>query len=484
MADSFRKQTMKGVAWSGLEKAFSLTITFVVNIIMARLLTPADYGVVGIIAVFLSFSQLFIDGGFTTALISKADRNDDDYRTVFVFNFLMSVFLYAVLFLAAPMIEKFYEIENLSSMIRVYCLMLVISSFSAIQITRFTIAVDFKTISKISIPTGIVSGAAGIACAYLGFGVWSIVIQHLTMASLRVLLSLFYSRWFPKIGFSKKSFKQLFAFSSNLIVSSLIDKIYTNVYPLFIGKMFPPATLGYYTRGDQFGRLPAGIFDEVFNRVTFPLMSQLQEDNNQLTAVYRKYIRLASFVIFPVMMIVVVLAHPIVELLLTDKWLECVIYMQIISMAFMMNHIGTINRNLLYVKHHSDYALRLEILKKVVALIIFFISTKFGILGVCLGQLVYGMMAPSLNSVYTDKLIGVSYWKQLSDYAGIWLISVVSAALPLWVLSKMQSPWIELVVGAVIYIAIYLSLNALFKTESFQWSVSAARDYIKNRRKI
>lgn len=484
MADSFRKQTMRGVAWSGLEKAFSLTITFVVNIIMARLLTPADYGVVGIIAVFLSFSQLFIDGGFTTALISKADRNDDDYRTVFVFNFLMSVFLYAVLFLAAPMIEKFYEIENLSSIIRVYCLMLVISSFSAIQITRFTIAVDFKTISKISIPTGIVSGAAGIACAYLGFGVWSIVIQHLTMASLRVLLSLFYSRWFPKIGFSKQSFKQLFAFSSNLIVSSLIDKIYTNVYPLFIGKMFPPATLGYYTRGDQFGRLPAGIFDEVFNRVTFPLMSQLQEDNNQLTAVYRKYIRLASFVIFPVMMLVVVLAHPIVEILLTDKWLECVIYMQIISMAFMMNHIGTINRNLLYVKHHSDYALRLEILKKVVALIIFFISTKFGILGVCLGQLVYGMMAPSLNSVYTDKLIGVSYWKQLSDYAGVWLISVVSAALPLWVLSKMQSPWLELVVGAVIYIAIYLSLNALFKTESLQWTVSAVKDYVKNRRKI
>lgn len=475
---------MRGVAWSGLEKAFSLTITFVVNIIMARLLTPADYGVVGIIAVFLSFSQLFIDGGFTTALISKADRNDDDYRTVFVFNFLMSVFLYAVLFLAAPMIEKFYEIENLSSIIRVYCLMLVISSFSAIQITRFTIAVDFKTISKISIPTGIVSGAAGIACAYLGFGVWSIVIQHLTMASLRVLLSLFYSRWFPKIGFSKQSFKQLFAFSSNLIVSSLIDKIYTNVYPLFIGKMFPPATLGYYTRGDQFGRLPAGIFDEVFNRVTFPLMSQLQEDNNQLTAVYRKYIRLASFVIFPVMMLVVVLAHPIVEILLTDKWLECVIYMQIISMAFMMNHIGTINRNLLYVKHHSDYALRLEILKKVVALIIFFISTKFGILGVCLGQLVYGMMAPSLNSVYTDKLIGVSYWKQLSDYAGVWLISVVSAALPLWVLSKMQSPWLELVVGAVIYIAIYLSLNALFKTESLQWTVSAVKDYVKNRRKI
>lgn len=481
MADSIRKQTLKGVAWSGLEKAVTLTITFVVNIIMARLLTPADYGVVGIIAVFLSFSQLFIDGGFTTALISKADRNEDDYRTVFVFNFAMSVFIYLGLFLSAPLIERFYDIANLGSVIRVYCLMLVISSFSAIQITKFTIAVDFKTISKISVPTGLISGIVGISMAYMGYGVWSIVGQHLTMATLRVLLSIYYSRWFPKPGFSKTSFKQLFGFSSNLIISSLIDKIYTNAYPLFIGKFFPPATLGYYTRGDQFGRLPAGIFDEMFNRVTFPMMSKIQNDEDQLRSLYRKYIKLSSFLIFPIMMLVVVLAEPIVKILLTDKWLDCVIFMQIISMALMMNHIGTINRNLLYVKHHSDYALRLEIIKKLIAITIFLISTKFGILGVCLGQLVYGMMAPSLNSIYTDRLINLSYWKQLGDYIGIWAIAVVSAGLPLWVVSKMESTWLSLFVGFAVYIAVYVALNAVFKSEALSWVWDEGRSLLKKR---
>ena len=479
MAESIRKQTLKGVAWSGLEKAVTLTITFVVNIIMARLLTPADYGVVGIIAVFLSFSQLFIDGGFTTALISKADRNEDDYRTVFVFNFAMSVFIYLGLFFCAPLIEKFYNIANLGNIIRVYCLMLVISSFSAIQITKFTIAVDFKTISKISVPTALISGIAGISMASMGFGVWSIVGQHLSMAIIRVLLSLFYSKWFPKPGFSKKSFKQLFGFSSNLIISSLIDKIYTNAYPLFIGKFFSPTTLGYYTRGDQFGKLPAGIFDEMFNRVTFPVMSNIQNDNNQLQALYRKYIRLSSFLVFPIMMLVVVLARPIVQILLTDKWLDCVIYMQIISMAFMMNHIGTINRNLLYVKHHSDYALKLEIIKKVIAIIIFIISTRFGILGVCFGQLVYGMMAPSLNSIYTDKLIGLNYWSQVRDYADLWAISVISAGIPLWAISKMGSPWMALLIGASIYIIVYILLNVVFKVDALKYVVAEGCNYIK-----
>lgn len=468
MSESIKKQTLKGVAWSGLEKAFTLTITFVVNIIMARLLTPSDYGVVGIIAVFVSFSQLFIDGGFTTALISKVDRNDDDYKTVFVFNFLMSVLLYALLFFAAPYIQAFYAIGNLCSVIRIYCLMLVISSFSAIQITKFTIAVDFRTISKISIPTGAVSGVVGIGCAYFGLGVWSIVAQQLTTATLRVVFAIFYSKWFPKVGFSKKSFKDLFRFSSNLIVSSLIDKIYTNSYPLFIGKFFPPATLGYYARGDQFGRLPAGILEDVFNRVTFPLMSKIQEENEKLRTLYCKYIKLSSFLIFPIMMLVVVLAEPIVKILLTDKWIDCVIYMQIISMAMMMNHICTINRNLLYVKQHSDYALKLELIKKLIAITIFIVSTRFGILGVCIGQLIYGMLAPSLNSFYTEKLIGLSFWRQLKDYIGLWAISVVSAAIPLWLISEMESAWFELFVGFAVYSTLYLFFNYVFKMEAMR----------------
>ncbi len=481
MAESIKKQTLKGVAWSGVEKSITLTITFVVNIIMARLLTPADYGVVGIIAVFVSFSQLFIDGGFSTALISKADRDEDDYKTVFVFNFCMSVFLYFILFLLAPIIQNFYEIDSLGNVIRVYCLTLIISSFSAIPITKLTIEVDFKSISKISVPTALISGIIGVSCAYCGLGVWSIVAQQVSLSAVRVLFALIYSNWYPKLGFSKKSFRTLFGFSSNLIITSLIDRIYTNAYPLFIGKFFPPAILGLYTRGDQFGRLPAGIFDEVFNRVTFPIMSKIQEDNENLRSLYSKYIQLSSFIVFPVMMLVVVLAEPIVKILLTDKWIDCVIYMQIISMAMMMNHIGTINRNLLFVKQHSDYALKLEIIKKAIAISIFIVSTWFGILGVCLGQLVYGMISPSLNALYTNRLIQLNYWRQLGDYAGLWMISIISAILPLWLLPKIDLPWAEIIVGSLLYIIIYILLNLAFKVNALQWVWAEGKDIIHNK---
>ena len=321
MAESIRRETLKGVVWRGMEKISTYLITFIVNIVMARLLTPADYGVVGIIAVFVSFSQLFIDGGFTTALISKADRDETDFRTVFVFNLVCSIVLYALLFVAAPLIERFYDIPQLCGILRAYCLVLVISSLSAIQITKFTINVDFKTISKVSIPSAVLSGIVGIGMAYMGCGVWSIVGQQITAAVTRVILAVAFSRWIPKLQFSYERFKKLFVFSSKLVASSLIDRIYTNSFPLFIGKVFPPATLGNYTRGDQFGKLPAGILEDTLNRVTFPLMSKIQDDNIRLRELYRKYIRLSSFVIFPLLMLVVVMAEPIVHLLLTDKWL-------------------------------------------------------------------------------------------------------------------------------------------------------------------
>ncbi len=462
MAESLKKQTVKGVVWSGLEKTVTYIVTFVVSIVMARMLTPADYGVVGIIMVFVSFSQLFIDGGFTTALIAKADRDEKDFQTVFVFNFLAAVVLYALLFLAAPFIEKFYAIDGLGQLLRVFCLNLIVTALSSIQITKFTIAADFKTISKISVPSGIISGLSGILMAYLGCGVWSLVFSNIINAAVRVLLALLYSKWIPKLYFSRQSFKTLFGFSYKLLVSNLIDKVYSNAYPLFIGKFFPPATLGNYSRGEHFGKLPASIITEVFSRVTFPLMSSIQNDNNSLRAVYRKYIRLSSFVVFPVMMLVCVCAEPIVRILLTDKWLDCVIYVQLLSMSMMFAHINNINLNLLYVKQHSDWALKLELIKKGLAISLFLISTHWGVIGVCMAQLIYGMISPSLNSVYTNRLIGLNYGKQIGDYIGLWLLSVIIGVLPLWIESLIDNALLQLLVGAVSYLALYLIVNTIF----------------------
>lgn len=481
MAESLRRQTIKGVAWSGVEKIFTYLVTFVVNIVMARLLTPADYGVVGIIAVFVSFSQLFIDGGFTTALISKANRDETDYRTVFVFNVISSCILYAVIFIAAPLIESYYGISELRGYLRANSLVLIISALSAVQITKFTIDVDFKTITRISVPASLASGVVGVTLAYMGCGIWSIVAQHLSAVFFRTLAAIVISKWIPKMEFSYERFKQLFAFSSRLVASSLIDRIYTNSFPLFIGKVFPPATLGNYTRGDQFGKLPSGILEDIFNRVTFPLMSKIQDDVDRLRGLYRKYIKLSSFVIFPILMVVVVLAEPLVKLLLTEKWLGCVPFMQIISMAVMANHIGTINRNLLYVKQHSDWALRLEIIKKITAIGIFVVSTKWGIWGVCVGQWIYGMIAPSLNAFYTQKLIGINLWQQLKDYMGLWLIAVLSAIVPLWLISLLDSSWIQLFVGFICYCGLYLLINLIVKSEPCLYMLHEVRNVLENR---
>ena len=480
MSESLKSQTVRGVAWSSVEKIFTYLVTFVVNIVMARLLTPADYGVVGIIAVFVSFSQLFIDGGFTTALISKANRDEADYRTVFVFNVISSIILYAVIFFAAPVIESYYEISELGWYLRANSLVLIISALSAVQITKFTIDVDFKTISKISVPSSIVSGIVGIVMAYCGCGIWSIVAQHLSAALLRTLMAIIISKWMPKVEFSYDRFKQLFSFSSKLVASSLIDRIYTNSFPLFIGKVFPPATLGNYTRGDQFGKLPSGILEDIFNRVTFPLMSKIQNDVNQLKGLYRKYIKMSSFIIFPILMLVVVLSEPLVRLLLTDKWLGCVPFMQIISMAVMANHIGTINRNLLYVKQHSDWALRLEIVKKIIAIGIFVASTKWGIWGVCVGQWIYGMIAPSLNAFYTQKLIGMNLWQQLRDYLGLWLVAVLSAILPLWLISQLSSAWVQLFLGTITYCGLYLLINIIAKSDPLLYIWQETRAFFEN----
>jgi len=478
MGESIKRQTIKGVFWSGLEKISTYLVTFIINVIMARLLTPADYGVVGIIAVFVSFSQLFIDGGFTTALIAKSDRDETDYSTVFVFNFVSSIILYILLFLGAPLIEDFYGILQLGEIIRAYCLTLILSSFSAVQITQLTVRVDFKSISKINIPAGVFSGCFGIFLAYLGWGVWAIVGQQLLFSVLRVVLAIYFSKWYPVFSFSFQRFKRLFAFSSNLVLASLIDKIYTNSYPLFIGKFFEPATLGNYTRGVQFGSLPSNIMGDIFNRVTFPLMSNIQDDNLSLVKLYRKYIKLSSFIIFPIMMMVVIASEPIVRLLLTEKWLGCVRFMQIISMAFMLAHIGVINRNLLYVKKHSDWALRLEIFKKVIAILIFLVSTIWGIWGVVIGQWVYDMIAPSLNAYYTKRLIGLSLWQQIHDYIGLWFISVSSAIIPLWFVSIIDNVIIQLFVPSLCYIVIYVLLNVIFKTEPLGYAILGIQQII------
>ena len=476
---SLKDKTLTGLFWNGVDKFAYNIILFTINIIMARLLSPTDYGLVGIMIVFITFSAILVDGGFVTALIQKKDRCEADFNTVYIINIITSVLVYLLLFGLSPVIARFYKEPSLVLLLRVLSLQLIISAFMSVPLTKLTIEIKFKKIAFTSITSAVISGIIGITLAFRGFGVWSLVAQQLILLFIKCILLNLVQQWKPVLRFSIQSCKKLFSFSSKLIASSFIDQIYLNLYPLIIGKYFSPRTLGIYTRGEQFGKLPVVLLSDIFIKVTLPIMSSIQDDVEKLRKLYREYIQASSFIIFAVMMWLFVIAKPLVLLLLTEKWVEAVPVMQILCLAMMTLHISAINRNLLYVKGRSDLALKLEIIKKVSVIIIFFVSINFGLIGVCIGQLVYGLYAPTLNSYYTKDLIGVRYWEQFIDYGKFMFIAVVSALVPFFLVYHFSSREAQLIIPSILYFTLYLSINAVCKTHPYQLMVPILKKMVR-----
>lgn len=456
MTDNLKAKTVHGVVWSALERFSLQGVQFLINIIMARLLLPSDYGLIAMLAIFLQISQSFIDSGFTTALIQRKDRSEIDFSTVFYFNIVVAVIFYLVMYFSAPWIADFYDMPALVLVTRVIALNLIISAFSAVHRTKLTINIDFKTQSKASLTAAIISGGTGIWMAYTGWGVWALVFQSLFNALLVTILLCYFLHWKPLCVFSMASFKRLFAFGSKLLVSGLIHTIYYNLYALVIGRKFSAQELGYYTRAEQFAIFPSSNLNAVISRVTFPILSSIQDDTERLAEAYRKYIRLSSFIIFPLMIGLAALAKPVVELLLTEKWLGTVVLLQILCFDWMFDHLSVINLNLLYVKGRSDLALRLEIVKKVIATLILFLSIPFGLIGMCWGRVLYSLIATYLNTYYTKSLIGLSLKKQLKDIIPYWLIALVMGGVVVLVSSLWNLLWLQLLIGVVTGAVFYL----------------------------
>lgn len=468
MSESLKGKTISGVIWSGVDKIGYDIVQFIVELVMARLLLPSDYGIIGILLIFTTFAQIFVDGGFTTALIQKNDRTKDDINTAFIYNIFTSFIIYSILFVLSPIISSFYGDKELISFIRVYSLILIISSFSSIHGTLLTIRLDFKKLSFITISSGLVSGAIGVICALSGLGVWALIFQQLSMAGIRTLLLVFIVKWKFSFSFSKESFKYLFKFGSNLIMTNTLARVYDNLYPIIIGKLYPFSTLGLYTRGKQFAGLPANIFNSIFMKVSFPVLSSVKNETDRVKNGYRSFIGLSSFIIFPSMTLLILLAKPIVIILLTEKWLDTVPFIQILCVGLMFNHINSINLNLLYVFGRSDLAFKLEIIKKTTATLILFISTFWGIWGICIGQSLYNIVAVALNSMYTKKLIGLSFWVQLSDYGPVWIISVVSLVLTYFIPVPDCNIYIFMIICLIIYIAIYYIICKMTSLKSLE----------------
>ena len=468
MAETLKQKTIKGASWSFVEQILTRGVNFVIGIILARLLSPTDYGLVGMLGIFIAISQLFIDGGLTSALIRTKDASDRDFSTVYIINLTLSFVFYAILYFCAPLVADFYDQPLLKPLMRVIALILIISSVASIHGTLLTIRVDFKTKSYISIAAALLSGVTGIICAYRGMGVWALVAQTLSSAIVMTVMTLALVRWMPKLVFSKESFRRLFSYSSKLLAASFISVVYDNAYPMVIGKRFTAADVGQYTRAGQFPGVANNTITSALNRVAFPVLSQIQDDNERLLRVYEKYIQLSCFLIFPMLLWLCGSARPLVVFLLTDKWLECVPLMQILCFSLLANGITTINLNLLYVKGRSDLVLRLEIIKKTIAFTILFVSMLFNLKVMCYGQVLYSIIALCLNTLYTKKILGYGLGRQLKVVLPYLLPALAVLAVSLFCSSYISNHLLSLAVSFTVSAVLYCLLNKALGLYAYQ----------------
>lgn len=450
MVESLQHKTLRGAVWSFAERFTAQGIHFLVMIVIARQLSPKEFGLIGMLAIFLAVSQSLIDSGFSQALIRKQNRSEVDKNTVFFFNIVVSVVLYFVLYLISPWVASFYEEPQLVEVMRVICFVIIINSFAVVQRANYTLAIDFKTQTKAALTAAIVSGVVGICLAYNGYGVWALVLQHLSSSIVNVIVLWIYSNWFPKFMYSWISFRELFGFGSKLMISGLLDTLYRNVYQLVIGKAFSAESLGYYTNAHKFSDFPSSNLTTVLQRVTYPVLCTIQDENERLAQAYRKFLRLSAFIMFPLMCGSAAIAYPLVDFVLGEKWHYAAVLLIPISFQMMWYPIHSINLNLLQVKGRSDLFLRLEIIKKFIGVTVLFVSIPFGLLAMCYTGILSSIVCLGINTYYTGKLIHVGFLMQMKDVSASLLLSLAMFAIVFYTISFLPDDFLKLVFGVII----------------------------------
>lgn len=476
MAESLKNKTVKGTIWSTVERFSVQGIQFVVMIIMARILTPADYGLVGMLAIFIAVSQSLIDSGFSQALIRKQDRSEIDNSTVFYFNIGVGVILYFILFFSAPLIAKFYHEGKLIPITRVICLSFVFNSLTIVQRSLLTIKLDFKTQAKASLCGTVIAGIVGIKMAYAGYGVWAIVWNQICNVSITATFLWILSHWRPILAYSWKSFNELFGFGSKLLLSGLLETIYRNLYLIVIGKFFRASDLGYYTRAHQFTDFASTNVTGIFQRVTYPVLCTIQNDDTRLREVYIRLLKTSAFIIFPLMMGIAAVAKPMIISFLTEKWLFSAILIQILCFSQMWYPVQAINLNLLQVKGRSDLFLKLEIIKKILGIIMLCITLPLGLIPMCFGMIINSLFSLIINTYYTGKLINLGFFKQMKDLIPILTLSIATGIIVYVTVTYIpMKAWLALSVGVMEGILLYAGLAKLFRFNEFSELLSIIR---------
>lgn len=465
MSDSLKSTATKGIIWSAVDKFAVQMGQFVVSIVLARILLPEDFGLLGMLAIFIALSQTFIESGMGLGLIQRQDRTDKDFSTVFVFNLVVSSLFYLLLFFSAPYIASYFNQPQLIDLTRVLCLNLFVSSLAIVQRTKLTIAINFKAIAKTNVIGVVIGGITGIVAAMNGFGVWSLVIQTL-LGSLATAVSLwFFSHWTPSIAFSRNSFRNLFGFGSKLLLSGLYAQLLTNVYNICIGKYYPISSLGYYTRAKGFADISAGTITSILQQATFPILAAVQNDKEKLVSVYSRMIRMSSFFIIPMMTLIALLAKPIVILLLTEKWVAVIPLLQWMVFARIFFPMSAINMNLLNAIGRSDLFLKVDLSKLPLTVLAMIITIPLGVKAMIIGHVVTSAVAFFINAYLPGKHYGYGGVAQLKDMIPVILATIGMSVLVYFMNLFVDSLILQLIGGSVLGIVSYLCFCWLLKLE-------------------
>lgn len=462
---NLKQQTKRGLYWKFAEQFSNYGMQFVIGIFMARLLSPRDYGITALPAVFFAVAGIFAGAGFGSAMVRKPELTENDLATAFYYSTGVGIICYTLLFFASPWIADFYNAPVLKPLIRVTALGFIYGPLGTPQGIILQRRLDFKTPAKISVVCKIVSGIVGITMAFYGYGVWSLTISGMLSGIVGLFINCYVVRWYPKTGWSKESFNYLWGYGNKLMASWLLATLYENIVPVFIGKFYSPAQLGIYNRAAGYANLPSKNATGVLQSVTFPVLSKIQGDTEDLAKKYRKILRVSAFIIFPVMLLLSALARPLIIVMITAKWESCIILLQIMCFSMMWYPIHAINLNLLQVKGRSDLFFRLEVVKKSYAIIILAITLPLGLVALCIGNVISSLIALFVNTWYTGKLINVGYRKQIGDLLpifGMSLLMYFCVSAFCYIISNM---YIQIIGGGILGATIYLTLAIIFNRD-------------------
>lgn len=452
--------------WRMFEMIICQVVAFGIGIVLARLLSPEDYGAVGMLAIFFAVANCFKDCGFGTALVQNKNRTEEDYSTAFIFNVASSLVIYLIFFFIAPLIAAFYDMPILTDITRVSALSFILSGLTGIQYAKLNIDMNFKFRSQMSILGQVLSGVTGLTLAYMGFGVWALVLQGLIAGVITGIVLWMSSSWKPKLLFSTVAFKRLWKFGANMLGSGIINTVYNNLYTLFIGKCFNPASVGMYNRANGYASLPSSVIMDMSLGVNFPILAQLQDDRDRLLSAYERLLKVPIYVLYPMLIGLIVLAEPLIQVMIGDKWLPCVPYLQILCVGYMFYPLNGLNVNLLMVKGRPDLVLKLDYIKKPIGILMLIAAIPFGIVWMMVGKALYSLIVYSMNCYYTDKILDYGFFKQIKVLVPIIINSLVMGATVFFALFFFESNVVKLAVGIPAGLLSYATVGWIRRDEA------------------